>query len=62
MGKVTKVMLNDYIVDFDVAVNMMDAEICEEIHEEIAPCTEQEFVDEYLKRHKAKYGENFMIN
>ena len=57
-----KVMLNGDMVDCDVVFNMMDAELCEEIHEDIAPCTDQEFVDEYLKRHKAKYGENFMIN
>ena len=58
----TKVMLNGAMVDSDVAFNMMDAEICEAIHEDIAPCTEQEFVDEYVKRHEAIYGETFVIN
>ena len=57
-----KVMLNGEMVDFDVAVNMMDEETCEEIHEDIAPCTDQEFIDEYVKRHEKKYGETFVIN
>lgn len=60
--KMTKVMLNGEMVDFDVAVNMMDDEICEAVHEDIAPCTDQAFIDEYVKRHEAKYGETFVIN
>lgn len=56
------VMLNGYMVDFDEAVNLMDDEIREAVHADIAPCTDQEFMDEYVKRHEAKYGETFEIN
>ena len=56
------VMLNGYMVDFDEAVNLMDDEIIEAVHADIAPCTDQEFMDEYVKRHEAKYGETFEIN
>ena len=57
-----KVMLNGEMVDFDVAVNIMDDDIREEVHADLAPCTDQEFIDEYVKRHEAKYGETFVIN
>ena len=56
------VMLNGEMVDFDAAVNLMDDEIREAVHADIAPCTDQEFMDEYVKRHEAKYGETFEIN
>lgn len=38
--------------DFDVTVNYMDDEIRERIHNELAPCTEQEFFDAYCKADK----------
>ena len=56
-----KVLLNGYEVDFDAAVNMMDVEIREALHNELAPCTEQEFMDAYVKAHEAKYNEQFEI-
>ena len=56
-----KVMLNNEAVDFDAAVNLMDDALREEVHADLAPCTEQEFLDEYVKRHEAKYGEEFKI-
>lgn len=56
------VMLNGEMVDFDAAVNLMDDEIREAVHADIAPCTDQEFMDEYVKRHEAKYGEEFKVN
>ena len=58
----TLVMLNNEAVDFEVAVNLMDDDIREEVHADLAPCTDQEFMDEYVKRHEAKYGETFVIN
>ena len=48
-------------VDFEAAVNLMDGEIREAIHAELAPCTEQEFFDAYCKAHEEKYGEEFAI-
>ena len=38
--------------DFDVTVNYMDDEIRERIHNELAPCTEQEFFDAYCQADK----------
>ena len=61
MAKV-KVMVNGEMVDFEVAVSLMDDEIREEVHADLAPCTEQEFMDAYVKLHEAKYGETFEIN
>ena len=56
-----KVLLNNHEVDFDAAVNMMDVEIREELHNELAPCTDQEFMDAYVKAHEVKYNEQFEI-
>lgn len=56
-----KVMLNDSEVYFEACVNMMDDDIREELHAELAPCSEQEFLDAYVKRHEEKYGEEFAI-
>lgn len=50
---------NRNIQDYDAAVNLMDDELREEIHAELAPCTNQEFIEEYARRHKEKYGEDF---
>lgn len=50
------VMLNGCEVDFDACVVLMDDEICEELNSEMAPCTEQEFLDAYVQRHAEKFG------
>lgn len=47
-------------VDFDAAMNIADKDLCEELHEMIAPCTEQEFFVEYAKLHEKKYGAGFV--
>ena len=39
-------------IDFDAAVNLMDDDIRESVHRDLAPCTDQEFFDEYCKRDK----------
>lgn len=56
------VMLNGEMVNFDVAVNLMDDEIREEVHADLAPCSDQEFIDEYAKRHEEKFGKEFVIS
>ena len=38
---------------WDVVVNMMDDDTREKVHSELAPCTEVEFLREYLKRSPA---------
>ena len=56
------VMLNGCEVEFEACVVLMDDEICEELNFEMAPCTEQEFLDAYVQRHAEKYdGEQFQI-
>lgn len=56
------VMLNGSKVDFDACVVLMDDEICSDLNAEMAPCTEQEFLDAYVERHAEKYdGEQFQI-
>lgn len=48
-------------MDFEAAVMMMDDEIRESIHNEMAPCTDQEFMSAYVEAHFEKYGEEFTI-
>lgn len=56
------VLLNGQEVDFDACVNLMDDDIREELHMDMAgSCTEQEFLDAYCEAHSNKYGEEFRI-
>ena len=48
-------------VDYAAAVELMDDDLREQLHREMAPCTNQEFYDAYVKAHAAKYGEKFQI-
>lgn len=41
---------------WNVAVEMMDDDIREELARELSPCTEQEFFAAYEKAHAEKYG------
>jgi hypothetical protein len=67
MGQVKLSVMTDrgYIVeresDFDCAVSVMDDDVREDVHSDLAPCTEQEFMDDYCKRHEAKFGTMFMV-
>ena len=46
---------------YNEAVSLMDDELREKIHAELSPCTEEEFLREYEKRHFEKFGEEFEI-
>ena len=46
---------------WDAIVVLMDDEIREEMHNEMSPCTEEEFFEEYCKRHEEKFGSPFVI-
>ena len=46
---------------YEAAVNLMDDEIREELHNEMAPCTDLEFLETYMERHEEKYGTEFEI-
>lgn len=51
----------DHDVDFAAAVALMDDEIREKLHAEMAPCSNQSFIDAYCKAHKTKFGEDFKV-
>lgn len=44
-------------VDFDSAVLMMHDEVREMVHNNLAPCTDQEFFDAYCAAHYDAFGE-----
>ena len=46
---------------FNAAVQLMDDELREQIHAELAPCTDEEFLREYERRHFEKFGSRFVI-
>lgn len=43
----------------NAAAECMDADIREALHSELAPCSNQEFIEVYAERHATKYGEDF---
>lgn len=47
---------------WDAAVMLMDEDIREALHNEMAPCTEQEFFAAYEIAHEAKYGEEWGLS
>ena len=48
-------------INFEAAVNFMDDEIREMLHQEITPCTDQEFFDAYCKSHEDKFDEEWEL-
>ena len=44
-------------IDWNTAVNLMDDDLREELSDDLAPCTEQEFFEAYAKAHDNKFGE-----
>lgn len=46
---------------FAAAVAAMDDEIREQVHADLAPCSELEYLQEYMRRHLEKYGTEFTI-
>lgn len=47
---------------WDAIVNMMDDELREDLHMELAPCAEQEFFDAYAKAHAERFGEEWELD
>lgn len=45
------------LIHYNAAVNMMDDDLREELHFELAPCTDQEFFEAYAKAHQEKFDE-----
>jgi hypothetical protein len=48
-------------VDYAFAVSLMDDELREQVHDEMAPCTEQEFFDRYCELHEKQFNESFIV-
>lgn len=46
---------------FKQAVILMDDDLREEIHADMAPCNDEDFLREYEKRHFEKFGKEFEI-
>ena len=46
---------------YQAAVELMDDEIRESVHRDLAPCSDEEFLAEYMKRHAEKFGMAFVI-
>lgn len=46
-------------VDYEAVENLMDDELREELHREIAPCSPQRFFDKYAEMHAERFGEEF---
>lgn len=59
----SKITHNGQSFDFDAAVNLMDADLCDQIHSSIEDgTTDQQFFDLYAAAHAEKFGEEFVIN
>lgn len=54
--------LNDVEIYWDSAVNLMDDDLREELHGELAPCTEQEFFSAYEKAHAERFGAEWELS
>lgn len=48
-------------VNYEIAKMMMDDEIREKLHAEIAPCMIQTFFDAYCAAHEEKFGTEFEL-
>jgi hypothetical protein len=49
-------------IDYDNAVDFMDSDIREYLHDELAPCSEQEFFTAYEIAHLEKHGEEWFLS
>lgn len=57
-------VINSYGIEinYNAAVELMDDELREEVHADLAPCTDQEFFDEYARRHSERFGETWEMD
>lgn len=46
-------------VDFGAAAALMADDLREEVHADMAPCSDQAFFEAYAVRHRARFGEDF---
>lgn len=48
-------------VVYSAAVSLMDDDLREQIQQELAPCSRQQFMDAYVKAHREKFGEELHV-
>ena len=48
-------------LNFEAAVNLMDDTLREQVHDDFAPCTNQEFFDRYVEAYKMRFGEDSIL-
>lgn len=53
---------NGKVLDFDAAVNLMDDEIREQLHNSQEWKSNQDFFSAYEKAHKQKFGEEWELS
>jgi len=46
---------------YQAAVELMDDEIREQLHLDLAPCSDLEFLEAYMKAHEEKYNSPFIV-
>lgn len=49
-------------INFDAAVNLMDDDLREQLHDDIAPCSNQYFFNAYCIAHAEKFGEDWVLD
>ena len=49
-------------INYEAAVELMDNEIRERLHSEMAPCSNQDFFTAYENAHEIKYGEEWELS
>jgi len=49
-------------LDWETVTHYMDDDLREQIHSELAPCTNEEFLTRYTELHLEKFGEEFKVN
>jgi len=57
-------VINQYgkAINFDAAANLMDDDLRERLHDDLAPCSNQEFFDAYVNAHAKKFGEDWVLD
>jgi len=55
------VVLHGRTIDFRAAVALMDDDIRDALHCELAPCSDQMFLDAYVAAHAKQFGEQFVV-
>jgi len=48
-------------VTMAAAAALMNDDLREQLHSEMAPCVPQDFVDAYAEAHREKFGEEFTV-